>query len=218
MIKAVIFDIDGVLLDSFQANFKFYHDLMTANGYRPFTLEEFAPLFHLTLWDAVKAMTKSDSEEEIRRIWEIGRRRDVKYDTSLLTMPAGAAEVIDALSHFYRLGIVTSRVQNSVYEFADLAGLKDYFQAVVVFEDTIKHKPDPEPLLLAASRLGASPAECVYIGDVANDITAARSAGTKIIIYSPQPLAAADANTPDFRRLPELIAALSGGGQKPARS
>ena len=71
MIKAVIFDIDGVLLDSFEANLKFFQDLMIKFGYRPPTREEFPPIFHLNMWDAIEALTKSDSEVEIRKIWDI---------------------------------------------------------------------------------------------------------------------------------------------------
>ena len=60
MIKAVIFDIDGVLLDSFEANLKFFQDLMIKFGYLPPTKEEVPPIFHLNMWDAIRSLTKSD--------------------------------------------------------------------------------------------------------------------------------------------------------------
>ncbi|MFA5184026.1 MAG: HAD family hydrolase [Patescibacteria group bacterium] len=209
MMKAVIFDIDGVLLDSFEANLKFFQDLLSQAGYEPPTREELRPIFHYSMIDTIKALTQSREEEEICRLWEIGRRQEgVKYDLGLLTMPTGTAAVIKTLSENYSLGIVTSRVKNSIYELPLLAGLRDYFRATVAYEDTKQHKPDPEPLLLAASQLGAAPATCVYIGDVENDLQAARAAGMKAIIYSPSALSQADANTADFTKLPELIASL----------
>lgn len=208
MIKAVIFDIDGVLLDSFEANLKFFQDLMTRTGYRPPTRKEFPAIFHLSMLDAIKVLTKSIAEEEIKRIWEMGRSREVGYEFKLLTMPENAEKVTETLAKNYLLGIVTSRVKESVYEFPRLAKLEKYFKVAVSYQDTTNHKPHPEPLLLAADKLKVKPEECVYIGDVVNDIKAARAAGMKVIIYSKNKFDEADACTPLFSKLPELITTL----------
>lgn len=209
MIKAVIFDIDGVLLDSFEANLKFFQDLMERFGHRAPTREEFPEIFHLTLWDTIKFVTKLVSKEEIRKIWEAGRSREVAYHIELLVMPEAAESVITILSKNYRLGIVTSRVSEAIYEAPQLARLKKYFSATVSYQDTVNHKPHPEPLLLAAQKLGVKPEESVYIGDVRNDITAAKAAGMKVIIYSKNQFDDADACTPSFRALPGLVMSLA---------
>lgn len=208
MIKAIIFDIDGVLLDSFEANLKFFQDLMIKTGYRPPTREEFITIFHLSMMDAIKELTKSDSGEEIKRIWEIGRSREVEYDVDLLKVPEGIGEVLEKLSKNYLLGIVTSRIKESVYESPKLAKLEKYFKGEVSYQDTKNHKPHPEPLLFAAEKLKVKPKECVYIGDVENDIKAARAAGMRIIIYSKNNFPQADACTNLFINLPKLISFL----------
>jgi|SRR3989344_553336 len=208
MIKAAIFDIDGVLLDSFEANLKFFQDLMDRFGHRPPTRAEFPEIFHLSLWDAIKFVTKSESVEEIKKMWEAGRSREVAYHLELLAMPEGAESVIITLNKGYRLAIVTSRVNEAVYAAPQLARLKKYFSATVSYQDTANHKPHPEPLLLAAQKLGVMPEESVYIGDVSNDILAAKAAGMKVIIYSSNHLDGADFRTSTFTTLPELIAAL----------
>lgn len=208
MIKAVIFDIDGVLLDSFEANLKFFQDLMLKTGYPAPTREEFPAFFHLSMYDAIKALTGSNSEAEIKRIFDIGEGWDVDYDVSLLNLPEGTEEVIKILSEDYLLGIVTSRIRSSVYEAPQLAHLQNYFKVAVAYEDTVNHKPDPEPLLLAASKLGVKPKECIYIGDVENDIKAARAAGMKVIIYSKESFVEADACTFLFSDLARLIKSL----------
>lgn len=208
MMKAVIFDIDGVLLDSFEANLKFFQDLMERFGHRPPTREEFPEIFHLSLWDAIILVTKSESVEEIRKIWEAGRSRAVVYPIELLAMPEAAEPVITALSKNYRLAIVTSRVNEAIYEAPQLARLKKYFLATVSYQDTVNHKPHPEPLLLAAQKLGVQPEESVYIGDVENDIKAAKAAGMKVIIYSINQVDGAGFRTSTFVKLPELIASL----------
>jgi len=208
MIKAIIFDIDGVLLDSFEANLKFFRDLMAHAGYPSPTRESYAHIFHLTMRDAIRTLTKSDSEEEIERIWRIGRNREVKYDVDLLTTPKDAGRVIQKLSQNYQIGIATSRVKESIFESPQLAKLKNFFKVAISFQDTSNHKPDPEPLLLAALKLEVKPEECVYIGDVENDIIAAKAAGMKAVIYSKNIYPEADACTSSFENLPEIISSI----------
>ena len=208
MIKAVIFDVDGVLLDSFEANYKFHSDLMAKFGYNPATKEQYRSLFHNSMKDNIKVMTKSTDEEEIERIWEAGKNQEVSYHDELLTIPKYLKETLELLAKNYVLGIVTSRVRESVFSSTILSSLRKYFKAVIAYQDTENHKPHPGPLLLAAQKLGFMPEECVYIGDVENDMIAARAAGMKVIIYSKNMLADADASTTIFDRLPEIISKL----------
>lgn len=178
---------------------------MIKTGYRPPTREEFSAIFHLSMMDAIRILSKSKSEEEIKKIWEIGRGRNIKYDVDLLKIPERAEDVIKKLNKNYLLGIVTSRIKESVYESPKLAKLKKFFKVAVSYQDTVNHKPHPEPLLLAAKKLKVKPEECIYIGDAENDIRAAHAAGMKAIIYSKNNFPQADARAISFIKLPELI-------------
>ena len=182
---------------------------MTKAGYHPPTREEYPAIFHLSMMDAIRVLTKSTSEEEIKKIWEIGRGREIEYDMTLLTTPKGTGEVIEKLSKKYLLGIVTSRIKESIYESPELKKLEKYIKVAVSYQDTTNHKPHPDPLLLAAQKLGVKPEVCVYIGDVENDIRAARAAGMKVVIYSKNHFNQADACTPSFTELPKLISSLT---------
>ncbi|MFA5954840.1 MAG: HAD-IA family hydrolase [Patescibacteria group bacterium] len=208
MIKAVIFDIDGVLLDSFEANLKFYQNLMTFSGHRPPTRQEFPPLFHLAMWDGIKKLTGLSKDEDIKKIWEMGKNRKSLYPVELLKMPDGIAPTVRTLNKKYLLGIVTSRVKKSVFESPELAAMQKYFQVTISYEDTLNHKPHPEPLLLAAKKLDTKPEETVYIGDVENDVRAAHAANMKAIIYSKNTQTNADRYTASFKSLPKLISTL----------
>ena len=208
MIKAVLFDVDGVLLDSFEANLKFYQNLLAWAGYSGPTRAEFTALFHLPMWDGITILTPSATDEERKHIWEAGKIKLVPYPLELLKIPAGAEETVKTLASIYRLGIVTSRVQESVYSIPDLAKLRPYFQVVIAYQDTQRHKPDPEPLLLAAKRLATAPAEAVYIGDVESDMHAAHAAGMQGLLYAKHTVSAADACTFSFAKLPKLIQSL----------
>lgn len=206
MIKAVIFDIDGVLLDSFEANLQFLQNLFARFGYVGPSRESYRNLFHLSMKEVIKVVTGLQSEEEIDKIYQVGASREVYYDDSLLTMPDGVEEVLARLNKDYKLGIVTSRVKSSVYESPKLLRFADYFQVVVSFEETENHKPHPDPLLFASEQFGLDPSECVYIGDQEGDISAARSASMNIIVYSKTEIPGANGQTSIFSEIPELIA------------
>lgn len=210
MIKAVLFDVDGVLIDSFDANYTFFQNLFSKAGYTFTTKKEYGPMYHLTMTDVIKLITKSDSEKEIQRIWEMGNTRAVPYPLHLLKLHAGVIETIKKLHKKYQLGIVTSRVKNGIFEFQKLASLQQYFSTVIAYEDTIHHKPHPEPLLFAAKELKVKPNEVVYVGDLDNDVKAAKAARMKVIIYSSRPFTTADRYTSSFKEIPSLIESLHG--------
>jgi pyrophosphatase PpaX len=75
-----------------------------------------------------------------------------------------------------RLGIVTAKRRATVDLAFDVLPLRHLFETVVGGDETNRHKPDPEPLLLAAERLGVEPRDCAYVGDSPFDIRAAKAA------------------------------------------
>jgi HAD superfamily hydrolase (TIGR01509 family) len=209
MIKSVIFDIDGVLLDSFEANLKFFQDLMTAFGYPAPTRETYPAAFHLTMLNAIKKLTESTNEDEINTIWTAAKNREIPYAVGLLKTPKNTEAVLQKLSAEHALGIVTSRIKETVFESPKMSALRHFFKVVISANDTEVHKPNPEPLLLCAKKLNVAPQECVYIGDVSNDVTAAHAAGMRVIIYSNQAIPAADRWTNSFQEIPNLVSSFS---------
>jgi len=205
MLKAVLFDIDGVLLDSFESNFLFFEALFRKTGFAPPTREEYKQMFHTPMWDTIKSVTKLDDDKKIEEIWNLARGG--KFDTQPPKLSGGVASTVKALNQKYSLAIVTSRVKEYMFE-GPLETLKPCFKIAIGYEDTENHKPHPEPLLLAASQLSVPPGECVYIGDVENDLLAARAAGMKCILYTPNKINGADALTSDFEAIPDLVKTL----------
>jgi len=76
-----------------------------------------------------------------------------------------------------RLGIVTAKRRSTVELGFARVPVSHLFETVVGGDETEKHKPDPEPLLLAAERMAADPRDCAYVGDSPFDIRAAKAAG-----------------------------------------
>jgi pyrophosphatase PpaX len=91
---------------------------------------------------------------------------------------AGMDEVLVQLKdEGRRLGIVTAKRRQTVELAFARIPIEHLFETVVGGDETKKHKPDPEPLLLALERLGAAPRDAVYVGDAPFDVKAAKAAG-----------------------------------------
>ena len=213
MLKAVIFDVDGVLIDSYEANLRFYQDLMVSAGYSPPTRESYRHMYHMTMRDVIKHVTNSHDEKEIEKIWLLGKNRYVSYHHELITSPKKYKSVLYSLHKKYILAIVTSRITGGVFSLPQLSELESLFKTIVYYEDTAKHKPEPDPLLLACERLALKPEEAVYIGDTNTDVQAAKAAEMNVIIYSKKAISGADANTELFDQIPKLIDTLNEGSK-----
>jgi pyrophosphatase PpaX len=125
---------------------------------------------------------------------------------------AGMEDVLTTLKdRGHRLGIVTAKRRLTVdLAFARLP-IEHLFETVVGGDETARHKPDPEPLLLALDRLGASPQEAVYVGDSPFDMEAARAAGIHAVgvswgrIHTADKLTDADVVIHSAEELLELV-------------
>lgn len=82
----------------------------------------------------------------------------------------------------YKVGIATSRMKSSTLVGLRKFGVMDYIDALVTCDDTNKHKPDPEPVLISLERLQAKPEEALMIGDSMFDIKCAHNAGVKAVL------------------------------------
>ncbi|MCX7854339.1 MAG: HAD family hydrolase, partial [Caldilineales bacterium] len=93
----------------------------------------------------------------------------------------GVEATLQRLKPTYRLALVTTRDREAVGHFLQRNGLADLFDAVVTRDDVRRLKPHPEPVILAAQRLGLTPQECLMVGDTAVDIQAGGAAGARTV-------------------------------------
>ena len=203
-LRAVLFDWDGTLLDSYQADARAYLSMFAALGI-PWSLAELAqhysPDWHCVYRAASLPRERWAEADHLWRRFYCGERP---------ALQPGARRVIERLARRYRLGLVTSgsdwRVRAQLRTFA----LGSLFAARVFGDEAPRRKPHPAPLRLALRRIGCQPAACVYVGDAPEDVAMARRAGVAVvgvIGHSPVP-ARLRAARPDV--LIEKIAALPG--------
>ncbi|MCL4307410.1 MAG: HAD-IA family hydrolase [Candidatus Thermoplasmatota archaeon] len=172
MIKAVLFDMDGTLLDS-----ETLSERATNYGFmeilgREITAEEHSQL----IGRPVKKILSQWFPDKGETIYDTGRLYFNSRLSTVETYP-GISEVLEKLSKRYYLGVVTSSHRSDAQKLLTLSGLLTYIRLYVGQEDTEYQKPDPEPLNLALKRLNVSSQEAVYIGDQPYDVIAAHEAG-----------------------------------------
>lgn len=204
VIKAIIFDVDGVLVDSKNANVAFFQNILRQAGYVPNSRKEILECFHLPLWQALEKLTGSNNPNEIRRIWDMAEDPKIRQP-KLLIYPESLEYVLELLNKKYRLAIVTSRIKVGIDEIFGSREIKHLFSAVVTFEDYEHPKPHPEPLLVALAKLDLSAEEAIYVGDSMVDIEAAQAAGMKSIYLTKSPSYGASINIGQFDEIPGAV-------------
>lgn len=182
--RAILFDWDGTLLDSYQADSRAYLAMFRALGIS-WTLADLDRHYSPN-WTRVYAAAHLP-----RRLWaEADRLWTAAYRDESPALLPGARRVIESLARNFELGIVSSgnrtRVRRQLREFK----LARHFSACICNEDALRKKPHPAPLRAALDKLGARPADCVFVGDTPEDIEMARRAGVRAIgVFGPFPTA-----------------------------
>ena len=178
-IEAAIFDMDGVLVDTYQAHYRSWLELARAEGL-DFSEEDFAQTFGWTsreviakLWAgnfiSAARVAAMDAEKEA------AFRRAIEKDVPL--MP-GAIALLQSLRHEgFRLAVGSSAPPENVNLVLVWRNLRDMFRAVVTGADVTRGKPDPQVFQIAAQRLGVPPGRCVVIEDAPAGLAAAAAAG-----------------------------------------
>ncbi|UHQ24854.1 phosphoglycolate phosphatase [Lysobacter sp. 5GHs7-4] len=181
--KAVLFDLDGTLLDSAPDMLAALNVMRAARGDAPMPLSQLRP--HVSRGgQAMLAAAFPDVAMEERSGWlqaflDLYQQELGKHSGPFEGIEAMLAELEAAGSVW---GIVTNKPEYLAQLLMPLLGWESRC-AVLIGGDTLpKRKPDPLQLLVAAERIGIAPADCVYVGDDERDIIAARAAGMASVV------------------------------------
>lgn len=179
MLQAVIFDVDGVLVDSYRAHFESWRALARELG---FELSEaaFAETFGRTSREIIRLFRSGGQpdEAELRRLDD--RKEALYRELVAERFPAmdGARELVHSLAQEgIRVAVGSSGPPENVDLVLDRLGIRSAVSAVVTGRDVDRGKPDPQVFLLAAERLGVPPSGCAVMEDARAGIEAAKAAG-----------------------------------------
>jgi pyrophosphatase PpaX len=196
--ETVLFDLDGTLIDSgdlILASFK--HATQTVLGRSYPDDELMANVGGHGIDTQMRVFDEARADELVRAYRE--HNRGIYQGVRAFD---GVETVLERLSaEGRRLGLVTVKSRPTVEVTFDVLPIGRYFQTVVTGDDTVRHKPYPEPLLLALDQLGARPSSAAYVGDSPFDIGAARAAGVASVAVAwggIHPRERLEAEDPDF--------------------
>jgi len=179
--KGVIFDMDGVLVDSGWAHRQAWFDLAEAEGLE-MSDEFFCKTFGMQNDTILPMLRPGISKPEMHRLSD---RKEQRYRELVHSRPKAADGVLALLSDLkadgFRLAIGSSAPRANLDVFWGPLGLADYFQATVTKEQVVEGKPSPETFLKAAGMLSLAPQRCVVVEDALHGVQAARAAGMPVV-------------------------------------
>lgn len=186
-VDAVLFDLDGTLVDTIPLILACYEHTLTTHlpGYDPGRRVIIANLGRSLddiLFDYAAAAGVDDPAAMSRTMLHTYRSFQRVNMDRLIRPYEGMREALAGLrDRGFSLGVVTSKVEWAARECYEHYGLGEFLSVQVFHDDTERHKPDPEPLLLAASKGGLAVGRTVYVGDAIHDMAAGKAAGMRTI-------------------------------------
>lgn len=177
-IKAVIFDVDGTLLDTREFIFQAYEDTLNKHGHDVPDRQLISKYIGLSLQDCYKAFAP---EGDIKILCD--DHHEFQLNKLHLIQPyAGLSETLNSMKRSgLKLGLYSSR-KGTLIPSLEHAGIADYFQAIVQGDEVDNHKPHPEGVVKAADGLSVGYGEAVMIGDTIYDIQAGKAANVALTI------------------------------------
>ena len=180
-IECVIFDMDGLILDTERLSLKSWQRVLKKYD-RVMTLEIYTTLIGITYKSAVDKLLEIYGQElPIAEIYAEKNMDMLKFihDNGVPVKP-GIYELLDFLvERNYKLALATSTSREKAMILLESAGIKDKFSVMVFGDEIVNSKPDPEIFLKAAEKLGVNPEKCIVLEDSPAGIEAAYRAEMK---------------------------------------
>ena len=201
-VKAVIFDCDGVMFDSREANEAYYNHILAHFGKPPIDSKASDYVHMHTADESVAHLFRDDSRLEEALTF----RSQITYMPfiRMMRMEPYLTAFLDYLRPTYKTAISTNRSDTMNHGLLEHS-LEGYFDLVVSSLDVKQPKPHPESLLKILRHFGLAPHESIYIGDSEIDALAARQAGIPLIAYKNGNLSSAVYSVEHFKEIERLL-------------
>ena len=200
--KLAIFDCDGVLFDSSQANKAYYNKILEQFGLGPMSDEQFSYVHMHTAADSLAFLFK-DRPELIHEAMEYAAK--IGYDPfiPLMEMEPGVIETLEAIRPKLKTAISTNR-STTMPRLIETFNLDKWFDTIVCALDVEKAKPDPEGVFKILDELKVERDKSIYIGDSKVDEQVAFNAGIPLIAYK-NPALNAKYHASHFRDIASIL-------------
>ena len=186
-IKVVIFDCDGVLFDSRQANINYYNHLLNHFGLPPMKESQVEYIHMHTVEESIAFLFKGTPYLEQALSYQ--KKMDFIPFVQDMVMEEGLKELLGMLKPKFHLAMATNR-SNTISEVIKQHGLEGFFDMVVSSLDVSRPKPHPESIEKILHHFKVSPAQAIYVGDSLIDQQTAAASGVIFIAYKNKKLKA----------------------------
>ncbi len=188
LVDAVIFDMDGTLIDSIDIYFEIVEIALKRLGLPQVSRTRILDAAETGdfNWDLVLPdEVKNKKDEIIAAAWEIINEVAPQMFEENLKLIRGADNILKNISSSIpKIGLVTSTQRQYLkIKMRPLksAGVEKLFDVIITSDDVPNRKPDPDPLIECAKRLDVNPNKCVYVGDTRTDMQAGKAAGMRTV-------------------------------------
>ncbi|MBN1898126.1 MAG: HAD family phosphatase [Spirochaetes bacterium] len=176
-IKAIIFDLDGVIIDSEPWQKKAFEKTLNPYGIK-LTHEEFAPLIGIrTIENFIYLKIKYNLKGVPEELTRIKNQHYQQILENKIKPRKGLLPLLNQLFNRYILAVASGSIRQDVFQSLALLDLEKYFQSILTGDDIIKGKPDPEIFIKTSRRIKTHPTHCLVLEDSENGIKAAKQAG-----------------------------------------
>ena len=175
MIEAVLFDLDGVIINSFESWYRAFNAMLKRYKREEISRED----FKAKCWgpDLRHNLDAWNLGEEAG-LYCIGKQLEL---VELIELFPNAKEVLSRIKHKFKVGLVTNTPKKNVSKILEHFQLADLFDVVITGDDVHEGKPNAEMVIEACRRLNVKPENAILVGDTESDFQAGKSAGCTVI-------------------------------------
>lgn len=183
MIKAILFDMDGVIIETEQETFKFYQECLRKQGIK-LKNSDFkykAGKKSKDFWNDVLT-PEQQKQIDTKKLTQLKRKMFNDHPEKFVKKIDGVTNLLRTLkNNKFKLALVSQNESQMINTIVDWLNIREYFDVLLSIDDTQNLKPDPEIYLLAAKKLLIDPNECVVVEDSQDCIDPIRNAQMKCI-------------------------------------
>jgi len=177
--RAILFDLDGTLIDTVELILKSFHHTTSTHGLPALTNAEWLEMLGTPL--RVQFQRCTENADQIQNLISTYVDYNLEHHDDLVEHYPGVRDAVWSLNEAgFRLGVVSSKMHGGLERGLSFGGYEGLFDVLIGADDVENPKPHPEPVLMALERLGVAPKAATFVGDSPHDMASGRAAGVRL--------------------------------------
>lgn len=181
-IEAILFDFDGVILNSEHVWYKAFNETLKQFNFAPVSFQKYAKECKGNYIDEnIKTFFGEQKKDKILSIKKIYHQNFLNLLPGLDIFPHAIDLLKTIKNKGYKTAMITSTDSDLLFKTLEHFDIKRYFNVIITGDIVERRKPFPDPVLLGCKKLNVKPQNTIFIGDTKNDVLAGKSAGATVV-------------------------------------